>query len=105
MVVETFDMVHFVVEMTLVASLIYITIFAMRKFKIVIWKKGFYAFIVGTVLLAVHSIFEFLIAQGYFLGNTAVLMLTRSTHFLIFACFVAGIAMLAKSAGKLWGKL
>jgi len=96
---EIIEIVHHGIEIVLAISIPVSTYYAIKKFKLRIWRKGWYFICFGGVLLIIYEIIEFI---EIFQIKKIAEVIKHSCEILFLFFFVVGIMLLAKSANKIW---
>ncbi|MFQ6010492.1 MAG: hypothetical protein ACE5J7_05250 [Candidatus Aenigmatarchaeota archaeon] len=103
MAFELFHIIHHSLEIAFSILILYATFLAIKNFKLVIWKRGWYAIGIGAAPFLIVEVAELLEVANYLEITPLLEVPLHSIHIGAFAFFAIGIYLLAKSAAKLWG--
>ncbi|MFQ6010493.1 MAG: hypothetical protein ACE5J7_05255 [Candidatus Aenigmatarchaeota archaeon] len=92
-----FETIH-IIELAAAILLLYATYRALKGFKLVIWRQGWYVIAATGINLVLIELLELLI-PGLEEGLIIEIMDT-----LTIVLFAVGIFMLSRASAKLWGK-
>lgn len=91
-----------VIGLVLALVMIYSTTVAIKKFGVVIWKKGWYVIALAGFILVLASIYNMLFHYMFSSEEWGALVL-NVLYTMMRLCIVIGIFILANTASKLWG--
>lgn len=109
---EIFHLFHHGAELVLAALLLYAVFFAIKRFKIAAWKRGWYVIGVGAGIFILVEVADLLEEVAGMTGmwawfeeaNLWFVVPLHVAHVLAFAFFTAGIIIVSRSVGRVFGK-
>lgn len=96
--VDTEILFHFV-ELATAIVLLCAVFFAIKKSKLVIWKRSWYIVFLGVILLTLNSAYGLYL---HFSGSQIGDLFLHSLNSIILFIFAVGIFALVKSIAKVW---
>ncbi len=102
--ITKFYIVHHSIEALFSVLILFSTYYAIKRFKLVIWRKGWYLIGLGAFIFIVVELLELLEITAYLEKSVQLTILMHIIHIAAFPLIAIGIFLLARSAVKIWGK-
>ncbi len=102
--IEIFHIVHHSFQAIFSALILFAAYYAIKRFKLVIWRKGWYLIGLGGFIFMLVEVWELLETAAYVKESVQSTILIHAMHSTAFPLIAIGIFLLANSAGKIWGK-
>jgi len=101
---ELFHIVHHTIELFFSTLIVYGTFFAIKKFRLIIWKRGWHFIGLGAFLFIFVESFELLESLGIIRENVLVVNTVHVIHAIAFPLIGIGVYFLSKTAQVIYGK-
>jgi hypothetical protein len=102
--VATFHILHHGIEAAFSVIIMFAAYYAIKRFRLAIWKRGWYMVGVSALIFAVIELYELWAAAAQAEESVGMMLLVHTTHMIAFPLLAIGIFSLANSAGKIWGR-
>lgn len=102
--IAIFPILHHSFGIVLSVLILYASYHAIKSFKLVIWRKGWYIVGLGAFIFMLIELWELLKTAAYIKESTQLTILMHTMHIIAFLLIAIGIFLLANSAHKIWRK-
>jgi hypothetical protein len=105
MFLHVFHLAHHLVELVFSIVIAFSAYYALKSFKLVIWKKGWLLMLLSGIIFFFVELWELLESLDIVKETEGAAVIVHVIHMIAFPLIAIGILMLAKSANRIWGKI